>query len=256
MYIDTHSHVYSKTFSQDTEIMLQRAQEARVTRILMPAIDMETHKRMLQLESNHPETCISMMGLHPCSVNETLDEELATIEAYLQQRKFVAIGETGLDFYWDRTFEKQQYLSLEKHIEWALQYDLPIVLHTRNATDECVELVKKYTPAGLRGVFHCFGGTIAQAETITTEGFYLGIGGVLTFKKSGLDEVLRQLPLDYVVLETDAPYLAPVPYRGKRNESAYIPYVAEKLAEVKGLSIEEVAKITTGNAENLFRIKG
>lgn len=253
-YIDTHAHIYSSDFKCETAAMLQRAKNVTVNYVLMPAIDSTTHKMMLELEKASAINCLSMMGLHPCSVNETLEKELAIAENYLKQRKFVAIGETGLDFYWDLTHKNAQYKSFEKQIEWALRYDLPIVIHSRQSTDECIAVIKKYTPKGLRGVFHCFGGTVEQAKAIITEGFYLGIGGVLTFKKSGLDTVLQQLPLNNVVLETDAPYLAPVPYRGKRNEPAYIPLIAQKLADIKEISVDEIAKITTHNAQNLFRI--
>lgn len=255
MYIDTHSHIYSDQFTNDVDEMLARAASAEIKIILMPAIDSETHEAMLALEVKEKVNCMSMMGLHPCSVNEHLDKELSLIDNYLKERKFVAIGETGLDFYWDLTFKNEQYRAFEQQIEWALQYDLPIVIHSRESTDECIEVIKKYMGSGLRGVFHCFGGSIDQAKDITENGFYLGIGGVLTFKKSGLDEVLKEISLNNIILETDAPYLAPVPLRGKRNEPAYVPLIAQKLAEVKGLSIEQMADITTKNAEKLFRLE-
>lgn len=254
MYIDTHSHIYSKEFDTDSAVMLERAWSASVSKILMPAIDSDTHEAMLTLEKTNPERCLSMMGLHPCSVNENLEKELKIIEDYLKEGKFIAIGETGLDFYWDLTHKKEQYHAFEKQIEWALEYDLPIVIHSRESTDECIDVISHYSDKGLTGVFHCFGGTKEQAEKIIQNGFYLGIGGVLTFKKSGLDELLKQLPLDNIILETDAPYLAPVPYRGKRNEPAYIPLIAQKLADIKEMSIGEVAAITTKNAEKLFKL--
>lgn len=254
MYIDTHSHIYSAEFNSDTPDMLERAGESGVKKILMPAIDSGTHEAMIALEKSTEASCLAMMGLHPCSVNESIDKELEIIDNFLKQRKFVAIGESGLDFYWDITFKKEQYQAFERQIEWALEYDLPIVIHSRDSIDECIEVISQYRNKGLTGVFHCFGGTQEQAEKIIENGFYLGIGGVLTFKKSGLDAVLKELPLTNIVLETDAPYLAPVPYRGKRNEPAYIPFIAQKLADVKEISIDEVAAITTKNAENLFKL--
>lgn len=253
MFIDTHSHIYSTEFDSDSTLMLQRAAAAGVHMVLMPAIDSTTHEAMLKMEEPGTIKCLSMMGLHPCSVNQRLVEELTIIEQYLQQRKFVAIGETGLDFYWDLTYKKEQYQSLEKHIEWALRYSLPLVLHSRDSIDECTEIISKYSQTGLTGVFHCFSGTPAQAKRLIQNGFYLGIGGVVTFKKSGLDAVLKELSLDHIILETDAPYLAPVPCRGKRNEPAYLPYIAQKLADIKETSIENIAAVTTKNAEKLFK---
>lgn len=254
IYIDTHAHIYSSNFNPETADMLQRAKNANVSYVLMPAIDCTTHKAMLELEKATETRCLSMIGLHPCSVNETLEKELIIIEDYLKQRNFVAIGETGLDFYWDLTHKNAQYKSFEKQIEWALEYDLPVVIHSRESTNECIAVIKNYTQKGLKGVFHCFGGTIDQAHAIIDEGFYLGIGGVLTFKKSGLDAVLQQLPLSNIVLETDAPYLAPAPYRGKRNEPAYIPFIAQKLADIKETDVAEIAEITTNNAKKLFKL--
>ncbi|MFV0605841.1 MAG: TatD family hydrolase [Niabella sp.] len=254
MFIDTHSHIYSEQFKDDSKGMLERSASAGVTTILMPAIDADTHIAMLQMENSTIVDCISMMGLHPCSVNDSLMSELKIAEEYLKQRPFIAIGETGLDFYWDTTYKKQQYEAFEQQIEWAIQYDIPIVIHSRESTNECIDVIKPYTPKGLKGVFHCFGGSVEQAKAIIDNGFYLGIGGVLTFKKSGLDLVLKQIPLEHIILETDAPYLAPVPYRGKRNEPAYIPFIAQKLADIQQISIEEIAGITTKNAENLFKL--
>ena len=254
MLIDTHSHIYLDQFEADLDRMLERASSAGVSAILMPAIDSETHEKMMILENHIAVNCLSMIGLHPCSVNETLYSELKIIEGFLEKRKFVAIGETGLDFYWDLTFKNKQFEAFEQQIEWALEYTLPIVIHSRESTEECIDVIKKYRDRGLTGVFHCFGGTIEQANKIVETGFYLGIGGVLTFKKSGLDTVMKDIPITKIILETDAPYLAPVPYRGKRNEPAYIPYIAQKLADVKEISIEQVADITTKNARELFKL--
>mgnify|MGYP000851163647 CR=1 FL=1 len=254
MYLDTHSHIYLDQFEGDEEAILTRAANVGVDTIMMPAIDSQTHEAMLKLEENTLVRCLSMIGLHPCSVNETVEKELSICENYLQSRKFWAIGETGLDFYWDLTFKTQQYQAFETQIEWSLSYDLPIVIHSRESTDACIEVVSAFRNRGLKGVFHCFGGTLEQANKILETGLYLGIGGVLTFKKSGLEDVVRQVPLDSIILETDAPYLAPVPFRGKRNEPAYIPYISQKLAEVKGTSIEQIAHITTKNAKELFKL--
>lgn len=254
MFIDTHAHIYTKEFENDTFEMLERARNNNIAKILMPAIDASSHPKMLLLENENPDLCLSMMGLHPSSVNETVTTELDIIENHLKNKKFIAIGETGLDFYWDLSFKNKQYEAFETQIEWALQYNLPVVIHSRNSTDECIEVIKKYAPRDIKGVFHCFGGTVEQAKTLMSLGFYMGIGGVLTFKKSGLDAVLKQLPLSHIILETDAPYLAPTPCRGKRNEPAYIPLIAQKLADVKEISLEEVAAITTANAQKLFRL--
>jgi TatD DNase family protein len=190
--------------------------------------------------------------LHPCSVKENFEEELRIVEAHLSKRKFVAIGEIGLDFYWDTSFVKEQYQSFNTQMELALFYNLPIVIHTRNAMKETIDAVRPFAAKGLRGIFHCFGDSANTAGQIIEMGFYLGVGGVLTYKKAGVPEALKDIGLAHIVLETDAPYLSPVPFRGKRNESSYIIYVAQKLAEAKGVTVEEVARITTANAEKIF----
>lgn len=254
MFIDTHAHIYSEQLLPDKVEFLERSASAGVTTILMPAIDSQTHETMLSMEASSPVNCRSMMGLHPCSVNEQPEKELAIIQQHLEQRPFIAIGETGLDFYWDLSFREQQVAAFKQHIEWAIQYDLPLVIHSRNATKECIALVAPQVKRGLKGVFHCFGGSVEEAQQIMEIGFYMGIGGVVTFKKSGLDEVIRQVGLGQVVLETDAPYLAPVPYRGKRNEPSYLPLIARKLSEALNMPVEEVAAITTNNAKKLFNL--
>ena len=250
--IDTHAHIYSNEFDDDRTGVLHRAKDAGVQQILMPAIDASTHPAMLQLEKDCPGFCISMMGLHPCSVKENYKEELHIAEDYLSKRKFIAIGEIGLDFYWDLSFKDQQYDAFHQQVEWAIQYGIPIAIHSRNATEECIEIVKQHQNGKLSGVFHCFSGTLEQAEQITGLGFYLGIGGVLTFKNAGLDKVVKEVELKHIILETDAPYLAPVPFRGKRNEPGYISHSAQKLADIKETGIDDIAKITTANAEKLF----
>ncbi|HPH84862.1 MAG TPA: TatD family hydrolase [Ferruginibacter sp.] len=253
MLIDTHCHLYVKEFETDIESVIRRAEAAGVERFYMPAIDHETNQALINLEERFPGKCFAMMGLHPCSVNEHFQVALDEVSTWLEKRKFAAIGETGLDFYWDKTFVKEQYYALEKQIEWAIQYQLPIVLHTRNATQETVDVIKKYAGTGLKGIFHCFGGSLDEAQQIIELGFYLGIGGVVTYKNAGLAEVLEKLDLANIVLETDSPYLSPVPFRGKRNESAYLKNITEKLAGIKQVSVEEVARITTGNAREIFK---
>lgn len=251
-FIDTHCHIYLEEFDNDRQAMLQRAENEGVTKFLMPAIDSATHSQMLKIEQENPEKCLIMMGLHPCSVKENYAKELKIVRDYLEKRSFIAVGEIGLDFYWDLSFRKQQFEVFQRQIEWALELDLPIVIHSRNSIDECIETVKQHQKGKLKGVFHCFSGTQEQANKIIGLDFYLGIGGVLTFKNAGLDKVIEKLGMDHLVLETDAPYLSPVPFRGKRNESAYLKYVVQKLAELKNISIDEVAAVTTANAQKLF----
>lgn len=252
MMIDTHCHLYLKEYKDDLREVIDRALTAGVMKFYLPCIDSSVISDMLHLEESYKGMCFPMMGLHPASVKEDYLQQLDTIEGWLQQRKFTAIGEIGLDFYWDRTFEKQQYICFERQIEWALQFKVPVVIHSRNATRECIDVVKRFQANGLTGVFHCFGGSYDLALEIITCGFYIGIGGVVTYKNAGLAEVVAQLPFEHLVLETDAPYLSPIPYRGKRNESSYLSLVAKKIAQVKGVSFEEVVAITTSNAEKLF----
>ncbi len=249
--IDTHSHIYLPEFADDRAEMIRRAQAAGVEAIYLPAIDSVTHEAMLQTAAQYP-LCKSMMGLHPCSVKEDFEKELALIERYLEEQPFIAIGEIGLDFYWDKTYTEQQYAAFHRQIALAQQYSLPIVIHSRNATDECIAVVEQYP--GLQGVFHCFSGNEEQARRVMAAGFYLGIGGVVTFKNSGLDKVVKAIGLSHLVLETDAPYLAPVPYRGKRNEPAYTALVAEKMTGLLNVTAAEIGKITTANAKKLFGI--
>lgn len=253
--VDTHAHIYLPEFDEDRDLMLERADKQGVTKILMPAIDQGSHQQLLDLERSHPRQCIAMMGLHPCSVKpETMVEELKIVETYLHSRPFVAVGEIGIDLYWDKTNLSEQRQAFEKQIGWALELDLPIVIHSREATDECIEVVSRYQNGKLRGVFHCFSGTVQQAEKIVELDFYLGIGGVISFKNAGLDRVLEQVPMEKLVLETDSPYLAPVPYRGKRNEPAYLHQVSERLAVVKDIAVDEIEVLTTLNAKTLFNL--
>lgn len=252
MIIDTHCHLYLDEFKNDITDVIKRADAEKVRKFYLPAIDSSEIENMLLLESKFPGKCIAMMGLHPCYVKENYQEELGIVKDWLSKRKFAAVGEIGLDFHWDKTFVNEQYEAFRAQIELALQYDLPIVIHTREAMQECIDVVKEYKEKGIRGIFHCFGGTVENAKDIIGAGFYLGIGGVLTYKKSGLAQVLEQIDLQYLVLETDAPYLTPVPFRGKRNESSYLKYIVEKLAIIKNVSAEEIGVVTTANAEKIF----
>ncbi|MEO8819719.1 MAG: TatD family hydrolase [Ginsengibacter sp.] len=253
--IDTHTHLYVKEFEPDIDEVIQRANAEGVEKFYLPAIDSLETAALLALEKKYPSQIFAMAGLHPCSVKENFKDELEKIEEQLSQREFAAIGETGLDFYWDTTFSKQQYESLKMHIQWAIQYKRPLVIHTRNAMQQTIDFVKEYSGKGLYGVFHCFGGTLENANEIIDAGFLLGIGGVLTFKNSGLAEVIKNVDLKNLVLETDSPYLAPVPFRGKRNESSYLKYIVGKLADIKNITVEETAQQTNKNAEFLFSKK-
>jgi TatD DNase family protein len=250
--IDTHCHLYSKEFARDLEEVFQRAEKEGVGRFYLPAIDSHCQEALLALEARHPGKCFGMTGLHPCHVKEDHAVELQFVEAELARRSWVALGEIGLDFYWDRTFEAAQYAAFHQQIELALHYDIPIVIHSRESMKESIGVVREHQRGKLRGIFHCFSGDAAAALAIVDLGFYLGIGGVLTYKNSGLPDAIRDVPLGSLVLETDAPYLAPVPFRGKRNESSYLRYIVAKLAEVKGVSVEEVAAATTENAQKIF----
>jgi len=253
MFIDTHTHLYTKQFDEDRTEMIDRAIKEGVEAFFMPNIDQSSIESMINLEQAYPKRCFAMMGLHPCSVNEDYETELEIVQKQLQQRSFVAIGEIGIDLYWEKMFLDQQIDAFQRQISWAKKADIPIVIHCRNATPEVLKILREYKDEKLRGIFHCFGGSVSDAEQIIELGFLLGIGGVLTFKKSGLDKTLENIGLEHLVLETDAPYLAPAPFRGKRNESSYLKFVAEKLAEVKEVPLAEIAKITTDNAMRIFR---
>lgn len=250
---DTHAHIYLPEFDEEREEMLKRAEKEGITKILLPAIDSESHGLLLDLAATFPDLCLPMMGLHPCYVKENFREELKIARGYLESGRFWAIGEIGLDFYWDKTFTDQQFLAFEEQIRWAIEFNLPVAIHSRNSTDECIEVVRRNQHGKLKGVFHCFSGNAEQAKQVMDLGFYLGIGGVVTFKNGGLDKVFETIGLERVVLETDAPYLAPVPFRGKRNEPSYLKYVVERLATLKNITTGEVAEITERNARELFK---
>lgn len=251
MFIDTHTHLYDERLMADRD-QVQRAIDAGVTKMYMPNCDSSTIEGMLAFTDQWPINCLPMMGVHPCYVKENYKDELALVADWLQKRNFCAVGEIGLDYYWDTTFKTQQQEAFEMQIDLALQHNLPIVIHSRESTADCIATVRKKQNGKLKGIFHCYSGTLEEAKQVVELGFYLGIGGVVTYKTSTLPEIIREVTLNNIVLETDAPYLAPVPYRGKCNQSAYIPVIAEKIAEVTGLPVEEVARITTRNAEKVF----
>ena len=245
MFIDTHTHLYSEEFNEDRFTCIKQAISNGVSRFYMPNVDSESIDGMLALEAQFPEHCFPMMGLHPCSVNGNYEKELEIVKTWLDKRRFKAIGEIGIDLYWDKTFIKEQELAFKQQIDWALEFKYPIVIHCRNAFDEIYAILSMYSSLP-KGIFHCFSGNLDQAKQILSLGnFKLGIGGVVTFKNSGLDKIVEQLDINDLVLETDAPYLAPVPHRGKRNESNYLPLVAQKLALLKNITIEEIAHIIT-----------
>lgn len=232
--------------------MIRKALSSGVKKLYMPNIDSESIEGMLELEKEYPENCFAMMGLHPCSVNAEVEKELKIVEEWLEKRKFCAVGEIGIDLYWDKTFIKEQEMAFRKQIDWALHYNYPIVIHCREAFDEIFAILSSYSVLP-KGIFHCFSGNFEQAQKIIALNvFKLGIGGVVTFKNAGLDKVVEQIGMEHLVLETDAPYLAPVPFRGKRNESAYLVQVAEKISQLKNISIAEVAEITSKNAVDIF----
>jgi TatD DNase family protein len=254
-FIDTHAHIYLDEFAADRQEMLRRASDEAVTQIYMPNIDHTSIDNMLELESRSSGQCIAMMGLHPCYVKKDFQRQLYLVESWLAKRKFAAVGEIGTDLYWDKSFWEQQKEAFMIQLAWAKQYKLPVVIHCRESIDETIALVEQAQDDHLHGIFHCFSGDAAQAKRITELNFLLGIGGVATFKKGGLDTVLPDVKLESIVLETDSPYLAPVPHRGKRNEPSYIPLVAKRVAEIKDVTVEEVKSITTTNALNLLQEK-
>lgn len=251
---DTHTHLYSEAFDEDRDAMMQRALDAGVKRFFIPAIDSTYTQAMLDLESSYPENVFLMMGLHPTHVKENYKAELALVEEWLAKRKFYAVGEIGIDLYWDQTFLKQQQEAFVYQIQLAKKYQLPIVIHCRESFDEIFEILEQEKGDGLFGIFHCFTGTLEQANKALSYNMKLGIGGVATFKNGKIDQFLDQIDLKHIVLETDAPYLAPVPYRGKRNESAYVTQVLEKLSFIYGKPVEEIAEITTQNSVEVFGV--
>jgi TatD DNase family protein len=253
MFVDTHAHLYINDFENDLDEVIERAKQEGVGQIFLPAIDSQTHNKLISLTEKYPNYCYGMMGLHPCDVKENYKDELQ-IAKHLIKTETKAIGEIGLDFYWDKTFAKQQVEAFQEQINWALALNLPINIHSRNSMQDCINIVKDFQNGNLKGIFHCFSGSYEIAKQILDLNFYLGIGGVVTYKNAGLPEILKRLDLKYLVLETDSPYLTPVPYRGKRNESSYIKYVAGKIAETYETDVETVGKITTANSKLVYGI--
>lgn len=253
--IDTHTHLYVEAFDEDREQVIQSALDAGVKHFILPAIDSSYVKRMYALEKSFPTHMHLMAGLHPCHVKENVAEELDLVKKQLQERSFCAVGEIGIDLYWEQAFLKQQQQAFALQIEWAKAYQLPIVIHCREAFDEIFEILEQHQAPDLYGVFHCFTGTFEQAKRAIDLNFKLGIGGVVTFKNGKIDQFLNKLPLSAIVLETDAPYLSPKPHRGKRNETAYLPLIVDKIAECYSQTREDIAAITTQNAQTLFKIE-
>lgn len=253
-FIDTHTHLFLPEFDNDRNKVIVNAQENGVEKILLPNVDGTTISSLLELTSKYPEFCYPMMGLHPTSVKENYEEEIENVENWLQQRKFYAIGEIGIDLYWDKTYIIQQEKAFRYQIDLAKKYNLPIVIHARESFDEIFKIMDDVIDSKLTGVFHAFTGTDNQAKRIVEWGFKIGIGGIVTFKNSDLNEVVHNIDINHIVLETDSPYLSPAPNRGKRNESANIIHIANKIAEIKNITIEEVAETTTFNAKQLFSL--
>jgi TatD DNase family protein len=254
MLIDTHSHIYSEDFNHDIDDVMQRAYDNDVKKIILPNIDSGSIKRLLDLSNAYPHLCFPLMGLHPTSVSADYEEELQAVEYWLDKRKFYGIGEIGIDLYWEQKYVEEQKIAFRHQVKLAKSKNLPIVIHLRNSFEEVYSIIKEEQDGNLNGIFHCFTGNVDEARKVIDTGFLLGIGGVVTFKNSNLDEVIKDIDINNIVLETDAPYLAPVPKRGRRNESAYLAFVAKKVAEIYGISVEQVAEITSSNARQLFGI--
>ena len=253
MFIDTHTHLFSDQFEEDRTQIVEKAIEKGVEKMLLPNIDLETIDAMHKLENQFPQNCFSMMGLHPCSVSKDWEEQLKIVKPHLDKRKYVAIGEIGIDLYWDKSLQREQSEAFEQQVIWGKEMGLPIVIHARDSFDEIFEVIDRQNDERLTGIFHCFTGNETQAQKIINYGgFKMGIGGVVTFKKAGLDVVLKSVDPKHLVLETDSPYLAPTPNRGKRNESSYIPLIADKLSDIYEISLEEIGRITTENANEIF----
>ncbi len=251
-FIDTHAHLYLPQFDEDRDAVVDSALKQGVKKILLPNIDNSTVEQMLDMEKKYDGTCHAMMGLHPCSVDANYRNELKIMEDWLDKRDFLAVGEIGTDLYWDKTYKDEQEACFRAQVHWARERGLPVVIHSRETLDWNISIMEEEQDGTLVGIFHCFNGTIAQAERIIGLGFFMGLGGVVTFKNSGMSEIVPLLDPGHCVLETDAPYLTPVPYRGKRNESSYIPLVAQRVAEYWKMTVEEVADITTENAVRIF----
>jgi TatD DNase family protein len=253
IFIDTHTHLYDEESIELQDQHIHRAMAAGVKKMYMPNCDSTTIHPMMAIAERFPNNCFPMIGLHPCYVKGNYQDELAIVEQQLAQHSFSAIGEVGLDFYWDRNFDKEQKIAFEQQIDWAIALKLPVIIHSRSSTKECIDIIKRKQNGSLVALFHCYSGTAEEAQEIVALGGYLGIGGVVTYKKTNLPDLLLTIPIEHIVLETDAPYLAPVPYRGKRNESSYIPIIADKIAEVYQLPLETIAAITSTTAQKIFQ---
>ncbi len=256
IFVDTHAHIYLEEFDKDLDEIMEMSENKSVKRVYMPNIDSTTIDRMMEVESRYKEQTFAMMGLHPCSVKKDFEKELYVVEEWLGRRPFAAVGEIGTDLYWDKTYWGEQQEALRIQLQWAAKYNVPAIIHCRESIDETIEIVEKEKSDQLKGIFHCFTGSLQQAEKIIALGFKIGIGGVSTFKNGGLDKVIPDLLLDDLVLETDSPYLAPVPNRGKRNDPSNIPMIADRICELKSCSKEEVARKTTSLANLLFHYEG
>jgi TatD DNase family protein len=254
MLIDTHSHIYSEDYKDDIDEVITRAYDNDVRKIILPNIDSSSIKKMLDLADQYPQICYPMMGLHPTSVSEDYQEELELVKFWLKRRPFYGIGEIGIDLYWETTYLEEQSIAFRQQLKLAKEYKLPAVLHVRESFNEVFAIVEEENDEDLSGVFHSFTGTIEQAKKVIEQGFKIGVGGIVTFKNSGLDQVIGQIDPKHLILETDAPYLTPVPFRGKRNESSYLIHIARKIAELHDVSVNEVAKVTSANATELFGI--
>lgn len=253
--IDTHCHLYSESFDADRELAIARAKDLGIQRIIMPNVDLKTLPGMHQLMEQYPGFCSGMIGLHPCDVKPDFEQEIESLFSFCNTHTYCAVGEIGIDLYWDKSSQEIQEKAFLMQLEFALSHNLPIAIHSRNATQRIIELLKSYKGKPVCGVFHCFSESLELAQEILKfEGFYLGIGGVVTYKNAGLSEIISKIPLEHIVLETDSPYLPPVPHRGKRNEPSYTRLVAEKIADIKGICLDEVASITSRNAEMLFGV--
>jgi len=253
-FIDTHTHLYLDNFDADRDEVIRNTIENGVEKMLLPAIDISSFSAMKQLSDKYPDNCFPMIGLHPTSVKDNYETEMELVENELENGGYIAVGEIGIDLYWDSTYFDEQKDAFRRQLKLAKKYNLPVAIHTRDSFNEIYPIIKDESTEELRGVFHCFTGTVDESKKIIDLGFMMGIGGIVTFKNSGLDKVVQTIPIEYLLLETDSPFLTPAPYRGKRNQSAYLTYIAAKLAEVKGVSITEVADITTKNAEKLFKL--
>jgi len=254
MWIDTHTHIFSQQFDNDIDEAVSRAKEAGLDMLLLPNIDIDSIEPMNNLCEKYPDYCFPMMGIHPTSVEKDFSKQLLVIESELAKGKYCAVGEIGIDLYWDKTLVEEQKLVFASQIDMALKYNLPIVIHARDSFDEIFEVLDNYKDRNLKGVFHSFTGSTEQALKAISMGFYIGINGIVTFKNSGLDKIIPQIDINSIILETDAPYLAPVPYRGKRNESSYLPLIGSKISDILEINEKKVAEITSNNARKLFNL--